>query len=220
MKAAAALILATATLISIPAAGADKIPKEMKPKLLREGAVLLEDDFSAEKLNDGWIIPKGDFAGKVELKDGTALIETGTGRQGFIYRKLQSGTNDAGVQLLMKPTSSTWMGVRFMTTTEPGVRQWKIATIIYANGFVRVVEPEEDENKLKVIKSAKTDIKPGEWWRVSVESEGDKYLVRVNGKEMIEIKHPGTTGDKLGVMVNLYGGNGLIDEIKVTGGAK
>ncbi|MBK8094821.1 MAG: hypothetical protein IPK32_23355 [Verrucomicrobiaceae bacterium] len=222
MKAAITLILAASTLIS---AAADRIPKEMRPKLVKEGKVLVQDDFSTEKLHEGWLMPKGDFAGKVTRQpDGTVQIETGVGRQGYIYRKLDPGTQDASVQLLIKPQTSTWMGVRFTVAGEDGVgdRHWKIATIAYASGFIRVVEPDAaaDVNKLKVLKSAKTDIKPGEWWRISVESREDKYLVRVNGEEMIELKHPGTAGEKVAVMVNLYGGTGLIDEVKVMAGGK
>jgi hypothetical protein len=201
---------------------ADKTPKEMRPKLLREGSVLVADDFSAAEIDKGWRIPKGEFAGKVTLQDGTALIETGVGRQGYIYRQFEAGTADASIQLLMKPVSSTWMGVRFMTDGEEGAKNWKIATIIYANGFVRIVEPDAstDAAKLKVLQSAKTDLKPGDWWRVSIESREDKLLVRVNGKDMAELKHPGTAGDKKGVLVNLYGGTGLIDDVKVMAGGK
>jgi len=201
---------------------ADKTPKEMRPKLLREGSVLVADDFSAAEIDKGWRIPKGEFAGKVTLQNGAALIETGVGKQGYIYRQFEAGTTDASIQLLMKPVSSTWMGVRFMTDGEEGAKNWKIATLIYANGFVRVVEPDAsaDAAKLKVLQSAKTDIKPGDWWRVSIESRDEKLLVRVNGKDMAEMKHPGTAGDKKGVLVNLYGGTGLIDEVKVMAGGK
>lgn len=201
---------------------ADKTPKEMRTKLLREGQVLVTDDFSAAEIDKGWRIPQGEFSGKVTLQDGAALIETGVGRQGFIFRKFEAGTTDAGIQLLMKPVSSSWMGVRFMTEGEDGAKNWKVANIIYASGIIRVVEPDAsaDANKLKVIKSAKTDIKPGEWWRVSIESRDDKLLVRVNGKDMAELKHPGTAGEKTGVLVNLYGGTGLIDEVKVMAGGK
>lgn len=201
---------------------ADKTPKEMSPKLLREGQVLVTDDFSAAEIDKGWRIPQGEFAGKVSLQDGAALIETGVGRQGYIFRKFEAGTTDAGIQLLMKPVSSTWMGVRFMTEGEDGAKNWKIATIVYASGIIRVVEPDAsaDAAKLKVLKSAKTDIKPGEWWRVSIESRDDKLLVRVNGKDMAELKHPATAGEKTGVLVNLYGGTGLIDEVKVMAGGK
>lgn len=222
MKAAAALILACIPLISTAVHAADKQPKEMRPKLLREGEIVVSDDFSAAELDKSWKIPAGDFAGKVTLQDGAALIETGVGRQGYIYRKFDAGVSDASIQLLMKPVSSAWMGVRFMTPGDDSGKSWKLATIIYATGFVRAVEPDAsaDANKLKVLKSAKTDIKAGEWWRVSIESRDDKLLVRVNGKDMIELKHPGTAGEKAGVLVNLYGGNGLVDEVKVMTGGK
>ncbi|MBK8036498.1 MAG: hypothetical protein IPK22_05090 [Verrucomicrobiaceae bacterium] len=220
MKAVPLSILLLSLHFSVIAA--DKAPKEMRPKLLREGQVLVTDDFSAAEIDKSWRIPQGEFAGKVTLQDGAALIETGVGRQGYIFRKFEAGTTDAGIQLLMKPVSSTWMGVRFMTEGEDGAKNWKVATIVYASGIIRVVEPDAtaDAAKLKVLKSAKTDIKPGEWWRVSIESRDDKLLVRVNGKDLAELKHPGTAGEKTGVLVNLYGGTGLIDEVKVMAGGK
>ncbi|MFO1438035.1 MAG: hypothetical protein U1F81_06890 [Verrucomicrobiaceae bacterium] len=220
MKAAPLSILLLGLHFSVLAA--DKTPKEMRPKLLREGQVLVADDFSAAEIDKGWRIPQGEFAGKVTLQNGAALIETGVGRQGYIYRQFEAGTADASIQLLMKPVSSTWMGVRFMTEGEDGAKNWKIATIIYASGIVRVVEPDAtaDAAKLKVLKSTKTDIKPGDWWRVSIESREDKLLVRVNGKDMAELKHPGTADDKKGVLVNLYGGTGLIDDVKVMAAGK
>jgi hypothetical protein len=71
----------------------------------------------------------------VKIEDGVAMIESGAGRQGVISIKLEPVAGDASIQLLMKPVSSTWTGVRFMSSRDPGVRQqWKLATIIYANG--------------------------------------------------------------------------------------
>jgi hypothetical protein len=220
MKAASVSILLLSLHFSVLAA--DKLPKEMRPKLLREGQVLLSDDFSAAELDKGWQIPAGEFSGKVELQNGAALVETGVGRQGYIYRPFTPALTDASVQMLMKPVSSTWMGLRFMTPGEDRARSWKIAVLIYASGHIRVVEPDTtaDVNKLKVLQQAKTDIKPGEWWRVSFESRDEKLLVRVNGEDVIELKHPATSGEKVGVLVNLYGGKGLIDDVKVMAAGK
>ena len=211
-----ALILLALTVAMTNATAADRVPKEMRPKLLREGKVLVEDKFDGTELDKKWLIPKGDDAGTVTIEQGHAVIAAGAGRQGVIWQKFDAGVTDAGVQLLMKPFACTWMGIRFTATTEPGDRQWKIGVIIYESGFVRVVVP--DGLKLKVLKSVRTELKKGDWWRVSLESKGDRYFVRVNGEELIDLKQPETEGPKLGVMVNLYGGKGAIDEVKVTTG--
>lgn len=212
----APLILLSSLAVFAGVFAADRTPKEMRPKLLREGKVLVQDAFDAPKLDEKWITPRGEDAGTVVIENGRAIIASGAGRQGAIFQKLPPDTVDAGIQLLMKPTACKWMGVRFMSDDQPGKRDWSIATIIYENGYVRAVVP--DGNELKVLKSAKTKVKTDEWWRVSVESKGDRYFIRVNGEDMIDIKAPETEGRKFTMLVNLYGGKGEIDEVKVLAG--
>ena len=192
---------------------ADKIPKQMRPKLIKDGTVVIDEKFSAAELDKKWLVPKGDFAGSVKLIDGVVEIESGTGRQGAIWQRLPEGVTDAGVQALMKPTSVNWMGVRFLAANPEEQRSWKVAVIIYSTGFVRAVIP--DDNKLKVIKSAKINLTREDWWRVYVESKGDKLNVRVNGEDIFQIDTPETQGPKTGFMVNLYGGKGLVDDIQL-----
>lgn len=204
----------------VSVAAADRVPKEMRPKLLREGKVLVQDSFDAKELDKKWTTPRGEDAGKVTIENGRAIISSGAGTQGVILQRLEPGVTDASIQLLMKPTACRWMGVRFTSTDEAGERKhrWSIATIIYESGMVRAVTPDGDETNLKVLKAAKTNIKKDEWWRVSVESKGDRYFIRVNGEDMIDIKAPETEGRKYAVLVNLYGGKGEIDDVKVLAG--
>jgi hypothetical protein len=37
--------------LAVPSSAADKVPKEMRPKLLREGKVILEDKFDGPELS-------------------------------------------------------------------------------------------------------------------------------------------------------------------------
>jgi hypothetical protein len=213
-------ILSLLLLAFIPAFSADRIPKVMKPKLIKDGTVLFTDNFDAAALDAAWRKPTGDGAGKVEIVEGTAHIDSGAGRQGAIWRPMPEGTENVGVQALMKPFAVNWMGVRFMTRGETEAKQWRIAAIIYATGFVRVVVPDKDGAGLKILKSAKVKLGAEDWWRVSVESKGDDYLVRVNGDEVIQVRAKEAEGPKNGVMLNLYGGKGAADEIEVTAAAK
>ena len=196
---------------------ADRVPKEMKPKLIREGKVLVDDKFDAAELDKKWTIPAGEFAGSVSIVSGTAVIESGTGgRQGALWQKLDPAVTDAGVQLLMKPFATDSMNIHFMDASAPDNRHWKLATHIYADGSVRVVMPDGKTNKL--LKVVRTKLTKDDWWRVSVECKGDHYLVRVNGETIIDLKHDFAKGAKYGVMVNLYGGKAAIDEVKVMAG--
>ena len=190
---------------------ADKIPKEMRPKLIKDGTLVIDEKFSTPELDKKWLVPRGELAGSVKMIDGVAEIDSGTGRQGAIWQKLPEGVTDAGVQVLLQPTSVNGMGLRFLAANPEAQRSWKIAVIIYSTGFVRAVVP--DGTKLKVIKSAKIDLTRDDWWRIYVESKGDKLNVRVNGEDLFQIDTPETEGPKTGFMVNLYGGKGLVDDI-------
>ncbi|MCA1963534.1 MAG: hypothetical protein LDL31_06275 [Prosthecobacter sp.] len=203
--------------LAVPSSAADKVPKEMRPKLLREGKVILEDKFDGPELSPEWKVPKGEFAGTSSIEDGVMVIDSGTGKQGALRRMFATPLKDASVQLLMKPSAVNWMGVRFLSGDEEADRHWKVGTFIFAAGAVRVLEP-EDEGKgrgNRVVKGAKFDLGADDWWRVCVEYRGKKMLVRVNGKEVMEVEHPGAADEKVGLLVNLYGGRGRVDEVVV-----
>lgn len=221
MKPAALILLLSHACMQFSFA-ADRVPKEMRPKLIREGKVLVQDGFDSPELDKKWTTPRGQDAGTVTIENGRAVISSGAGRQGVLLQRLEPDVTDASIQLLMKPTACKWMGVRFTSTDEVGNRKrhWSIATAIYETGYVRAIVPDGDGTELKVLKSAKAKVKTDEWWRVSVESKGDRYFIRVNGEDLIDIKAPETEGRKYAVLVNLYGGKGEIDEVKVMAAAK
>ena len=204
----AALVLVASTTIA-----ADRVPKEMKPKLLREGKVLVDDKFDAAGLDKKWTVPVGEFAGTVTINNGAAVIESGSGRQGWMSQKLEPAVSDVSVQLLMKPFATDSMSVHFMDASAPDNRQWKLMTVIYADGSVRVVMPDGKTNKL--LQVVRTKHTKNDWWRVCVECKGDRYLVRVNGETLVDLKHEFAKGLKHGVVVSFYGGKAAIDEVKV-----
>jgi hypothetical protein len=201
-------------LLSLPdVTAADKIPKAMTPKLLKSGKVVFADNFDGPEISNEWLLPKGEFAGTAVVDNGVAVIDSGAGRQGVMRRSLTVPLKDASVQLLMKPSSVNWMGVRFLSASDDAIRGWKIGTFIFANGAVRVCEPVEGQNQ--VIKGAKVDLSGNDWWRVCVEYKGKKLLVRINSKEVLELEHPAVADDKSAILLNLYGGRGRADEIVV-----
>jgi hypothetical protein len=67
---------------------ADKIPKEMRPKLIKDGTLVIDEKFSTPELDKKWLVPRGEFAGSVKMIDGVAEIDSGTGRQRAIWQKL------------------------------------------------------------------------------------------------------------------------------------
>jgi len=179
----------TASLLTLPLPAADRVPKEMKMKHVRDGTVLIDEKFDAATLDQKWIIPKGETGSTVKLEEGRAIIEAGNGKQGVIMQKFDAPVKDATAQLLLKPYACPWMVVRFMNTQETAAREWKIGVAVYETGRVAVIVP--DGNGVKAIKSVKINLSKDDWWRVAVESKSDHLYVRVNGDEVLEVQDPG-----------------------------
>lgn len=96
----------------------------------------------------------------------------------------------------------------------PGERpaaQRKINIVIAPGGAVAVHDVENRET----LKTANTRIPEAEWRRISLESKDDKITVQVNDQVVMELKTGLTQGAKAGVLLNLYGGKGSVDEIEV-----
>ena len=193
---------------------ADRLPKEMRPKLLRDTRLLVEDDFEGPELDKKWSVPRGEYSGTAVIENGTCVIDSGNGRQGAVWHKFAAPVQNAAVQLLMKPRAVRWMGVRFLTGKEVSERNWKLTCGIFETGHVRLYIPDEGTQN-KVIKAAATKLMQDDWWRFYFECKGDKVLVRVNGDEVMEMETEHAEGPKEAIMVNLYGGKGVIDEIRV-----
>ena len=189
---------------------ADKKPKAMRLK----GEVILADDFKAEKLDEKWVHAKGEEAAKFEIIDGTLLMDQAASKGAVIWRAFEAPVQDASVQLLVKPWACSWIAFGFYTPGDKPGLQRKINIAITPNGAVVV----RDVENQKVLKSATTRIPSTEWQRVAFESKGDKIIVQVNDEAVLELKTELTQGEKAGLLLNLYGGKGSVDEIEVKKG--
>ncbi|OYW71614.1 MAG: hypothetical protein B7Z37_27240 [Verrucomicrobia bacterium 12-59-8] len=203
MKRSLLLCLALTTVLH----AADKKPKAMRLK----GDVILADDFSSEKLNEKWVHPKGEAAAIFEITDGTLLMDQAAGKGAVIWRAFEAPVQDVSVQLLVKPWACSWIAFGFYSPGDRPGAQRKINIAVTQNGAVAV----RDVEGVKNLKAANTRIAPSEWQRVAFESKGDKITVQVNDKVVLELKTELTQGEKAGVLLNLYGGKGSVDEIEV-----
>ena len=52
-------------------------------------------------------------------------------------------------------------------------------------------------------------------WTPTTLEPGDKITISINDREVIEFKTDLTQGEKAGILLNLYGGKGSVDEIEV-----
>lgn len=187
--------------------GADKKPKAMRLK----GEVVFADDFKAEKLDEKWVHAKGDEAAKFEIADGTLLMDQAAGKGAVIWRAFEAPVTDVSVQLLVKPWACSWIAFGFYAPGDRPGAQRKINVAVTPKGAVVV----RDVENQKVLKSANTRIESTEWLRVAFESKGDKITVLVNDQSVLELKTELTQGEKAGLLLNLYGGKGSVDEIEV-----
>jgi hypothetical protein len=188
---------------------ADKKPKAMRMK----GDVILADDFKGEKLDEKWNYAKGEQAAKFEIANGVLLIDQAAGNGAVIWRAFEEPVQNASVQLLVKPWACKWIAFGFYGPGErPGVQR-KINIVVSPRGAVAVHAIEGQ----KSLKAANTRIPDTEWQRISFESKGDKVTVQVNDQAIIELKTDLTQGEKAGLMLTLYGGEGSVGEIEVKG---
>jgi hypothetical protein len=199
------LLLSLALTIALHAA-------DKKPKLMRlKGEVIFADDFKGEKLDEKWVYAKGEEAAKFEVTDGTLLMDQAAGKGAVIWRAFEAPVQDVSVQLLVNPWACSWIAFGFYTPGDRPGAQRKLNIAVTPNGAVVV----RDVESQKVLKSANTRIPSTEWQRVAFESKGDKITVQVNDQAVLEFKTELTQGDKAGLLLNLYGGKGSVDEIEV-----
>jgi hypothetical protein len=186
---------------------ADKKPKAMRLK----GDVILADDFKGEKLDEKWVYAKGEAAAKFEITDGTLLMDQDAAKSAVLWRAFETPVQDASIQLLVKPWACSWIAFGFYAPGDRPGTQRKVNVAVTQNGGLIV----RDVDGVKVLKSANTRIPQSEWQRVAFESKGDKITVQVNDQVLLEIKTELTEGPKAGILLNLYGGKGSVDEIEV-----
>lgn len=197
------LLLATTT-----HAAEKKPPRPMRLK----GDVILADDFKAEKLDEKWTHAKGEQAAKFEASAGTLLMDQAAAKGAVIWRAFDAPVEDASIQLLVKPWACSWIAFGFYTPGERPGAQRKINIAVTPKGAVAVRDVESQTN-LKTANIRADAAK--EWQRVAFESKGDKLTVLVNDQAVIELKTELTQGPKAGVLLNLYGGKGSVDEVEV-----
>lgn len=196
------LLLFAATLLA-----ADKKPKAMRTK----GETLFVEEFKSDKLDEKWLFNKGEDRAKFVVKDGALEFDQGGAQGAVIWRSFDSPVQDASIQLLVKPWACNWIAFGFY---EPGERpggERKLNIVVAKTGAVAIRDVKSQDS----LKAVNTRNSPEEWQRVCFESKGDKVTVSVNDREVLEYKTELTTGEKAGVLINLYGGKGSIDEVEV-----
>lgn len=193
-------------LLVTPLSAADKKPKAMRTK----GEVLFADDFAAEKLNEKWQFNKGANGAKFVIKEGELELDQGGAQGAVIWRAFDSTVQDGSIQLLVKPWACNWIAFGFYGPGDRPGGERKLNVAISKTGGVVI----RDVKSQDALKSANTRIPGEEWQRVCFESKGDKIVISVNDREVLEYKTELTVGEKAGVLINLYGGKGSVDEIE------
>jgi hypothetical protein len=200
-------ILSFLLLFAVTLDAADKKPKAMRTK----GEVLFADEFKSDKLDEKWVHAKGADGAKFLIKDGALELDQGGAKAAVIWRAFDTPVQDASIQLLVRPWACNWIALGFY---EPGERpggERKINIAVTKNGAVSVRDV-ENQDSLKAVNSKSA---PDEWQRILFESKGDKITVFVDDREVLELKTKLTQGEKAGILLNLYGGKGSVDEIEV-----
>ncbi len=195
------LVLTTA----LPAA--DKKPKAMRAK----GDTILLDDFKSDKLDEKWVHPKGEAAAKFTITDGVLELDQHAAKAAVIWRNFDTPVQDASIQLLVRPWACNWIAFGFYGSGERAVAERKLNIAVTKNGAVSVRDVEKQDS----LKAVNTKSAPDEWQRILFESKGDKITISVNDREVLEYKTELTKGEKAGILLNLYGGKGSVDEIEV-----
>lgn len=214
MRTALFLSLLLATSAALQAA--EKKPKPMRTKDIRAGETLLSDAFDTEKLDEKWQFNKGgEFGAKFPIKDGALELDQGGAQGAVIWREFPTQTQDGAIQLLARPWACNWIAFGFYgpPTAEdkrPAANR-RLAIVVGKNGGISIRDVKSQES----LKAFNTRIPPEQWQRVCFESKGDKITIQVNDKVVLEYKTELTTGPKAGVLINLYGGKGSVDEIEV-----
>ena len=129
----------------------------------------------------------------------------------MIWRAFETPVPDVSVQLLVKPWACSWIAFGFYAPGDRPGAQRKINVAVTPKGTAVV----RDVENQKVLKSVNTRIESTEWQRVAFESKGDKITVLVNNQVLLELETELTLGEKAGLLLNLYGGKGSVDEIEV-----
>ncbi len=203
LKAAIILCLALATVLH----AADKKPKAMRTK----GEVLFADEFKSDKLDEKWEFNKSADGAKFPIKDGALELDQGGAQGAVIWRAFDTPVQDASIQLLVRPWACNWIAFGFYGPGDRPGGERKLHIVVAKTGAVAIRDVKNQDS----LKAVNTKIPPEEWLRVSFESKGDKITVSVNDREVLEYKTELTEGEKAGVLLNLYGGKGSVDEIEV-----
>ncbi|MFN7562025.1 MAG: hypothetical protein ACK5TH_09625, partial [Prosthecobacter sp.] len=84
------------------AAAADKKPKEMKPKLVDAGTILVKDAFDKEVVDTKWVSEaKADEVG-LRIEDGALRVDGPSGgTRGLVETKFTAPVKDVHVQFLL-----------------------------------------------------------------------------------------------------------------------
>lgn len=207
------LLLAAA----LPASAADKKPRPMRTKDVRAGEVLIADAFDGEKLDAKWQFNKGgdEFGAKFPIKEGAVEMDQGNAQGAVLWREFPAQTQDGSIQLLVKPWACNWIAFGFYGPPDEADKRpaahRRLAVVVSKNGAVIIRDVKSNDS----LKSVNLKLAPDEWHRVCFESKGDKITIQVNDRVALEYKTELTTGPKAGVLINLYGGKGSVDEIDV-----
>jgi hypothetical protein len=189
------------SLCPLTLAAADSKPRATRSQLVRPGEALIHDAFDAGQLHEKWAGAGERTKVGVEFRDGCAVLSQAGDGQGILSQDFAAPVENAMVDVLVKPFACRWITLGFLVADETRPFKRLINLVLNENGACALHDIEARES----LKTVNTRLKSDEWRRVTFEAKGEKVLVQINGKEVLDLKTPLIVPAKTGFAFTLYG---------------
>jgi hypothetical protein len=181
---------------------------DLKPTLVKPGAIVREDKFDTAELGKSWAVAKGEWG----VKDG-ALV----GRE-------KADDMHAAVLTLQQPHRNTIIRYSFQLDGATGFNLsfnhakghlFRIAVAESGLTITKDKDKKDDASRPAVLAKAPGKFPSGQWHTMLVEIHGDKVSVQTDNGVKLDAHEPSLNVDKTGYRFVMKSGPLLLDDVSV-----
>jgi len=203
------ILLATICTTATLATALGEKAADLKPQLIKPGAVLVEESFGGPALGAEWTVAKGDW----QPRDGALVVREKKEDKHPAVLGFGKPHRDSALRCAFKFDGAKMLGLSLNSVK--GGHLFRVTFTPQGVSLNKDKDKKDPQSKGVVLAKADGNFADGKWHTVLLEMKGAEVVVQTDGGVTLKGSDPALDVEKTGYRLVMSGESLLVDDVKV-----